>query len=88
MNLLKTISLDENIDLQETSFEKHFFKKKYISKEEYKSPKKKNTFNINYQGKWTKKENELFIRNLILFGDNCEIVSLIILIYFIVTKKN
>ena len=77
MNPLTPISLDENIELNETSFEKNFFKKKYISKEEYKSPKKIKTFNINYQGKWTKNENELFIRYLILFGDNYEIVSLI-----------
>ena len=73
MNPFTTISIDENIELKE----KNFFIKKYISKEEYKSPKKIKTFNINYQGKWTKNENELFIRYLILFGDNYEIVSLI-----------
>ena len=47
MNPFTTISIDENIELKE----KNFFIKKYISKEEYKSPKKKNTFNINYQRK-------------------------------------
>lgn len=83
MNPFTTISIDENIELKE----KNFFIKKYISKEEYKSPKKIKTFNINYQGKWTKNENELFIRCLILFGDNCEIVRIILYYFFYSYKK-